>query len=92
MDRNQLQPVNGSTHVAIVGTYNKIIGLVKHGPNIMERIDKAIRHAHGFHDNQLDVKGYALNIDYKKQIATEIIDGSRFQHKYPFKLEQVTEY
>ena len=43
MKNNFLQPENGSTHLAIVGTYNKLIAIVRHGENMKERILKAIQ-------------------------------------------------
>jgi hypothetical protein len=89
MDRNQLQPVNGSTHVAIVGTYNKVYGFVKHGPNIRERIEKAI--VDGIKGTR-HPSGSVIYVDLEKQVITETVSGVAYQSKYPFKLEQVIEY
>lgn len=92
MPANFLQPANGSTHLAIVGTYNKVIAIVRHGENMKERIEKAIHN--GFTET-------VASIDMIKGVVwLEYPTNGNFHHprihipmrKEPIKFEQVKEY
>lgn len=74
------------THIAVIGTYNKLWAIVRYGEELEQRIKTAIE-AHLTTNDNLEV----LEIDMKKKMAVTQSD-SRYQSKLPFSLNHYNEF
>jgi hypothetical protein len=89
MKKNLFSPVDGSTHVAIIGTYNKLWAIVRQGENMEERVTKAIR---SYLQSERYPSGDVLEIEVNKLVATVKTKGSNYTNRKPFIIQHVTEF